>query len=174
MRKPSPSCPAPTRLNLSISQAKVAASQLLPPSRRRGSSSARHANSVVLRKTAARSGSTDKPIALLERITGPAVRPTGSIDAFRVARLGLFRLSETEKCSGEVRALNFRDYFHWSEREDSNLRPPAPEAGALPDCATLRPWAGVNPSDRAWQGVTPHTCCLCGCRTAAARLTGAG
>ena len=26
----------------------------------------------------------------------------------------------------------------WSEREDSNLRPPAPEAGALPDCATLR------------------------------------
>lgn len=27
----------------------------------------------------------------------------------------------------------------WSEREDSNLRPPAPEAGALPGCATLRP-----------------------------------
>ena len=30
---------------------------------------------------------------------------------------------------------------NWSEREDSNLRPPAPEAGALPGCATLRPWA---------------------------------
>ena len=26
----------------------------------------------------------------------------------------------------------------WSGREDSNLRPPAPEAGALPDCATPR------------------------------------
>src|SRR5438309_1351191 len=28
--------------------------------------------------------------------------------------------------------------FKWSGREDSNLRPPAPEAGALPDCATPR------------------------------------
>ena len=28
----------------------------------------------------------------------------------------------------------------WSEREDSNLRPPRPERGALPDCATLRHW----------------------------------
>src|SRR5688500_8284714 len=27
---------------------------------------------------------------------------------------------------------------HWSGREDSNLRPPAPKAGALPDCATPR------------------------------------
>ena len=26
----------------------------------------------------------------------------------------------------------------WSGREDSNLRPPAPEAGALPGCATPR------------------------------------
>src|SRR5437764_1231474 len=26
----------------------------------------------------------------------------------------------------------------WSGREDSNLRPPAPKAGALPDCATPR------------------------------------
>jgi hypothetical protein len=26
----------------------------------------------------------------------------------------------------------------WSGRQDSNLRPPAPEAGALPDCATPR------------------------------------
>lgn len=34
----------------------------------------------------------------------------------------------------------------WSEREDSNLRPPAPEAGALPGCATLRPWSATSPS----------------------------
>ena len=27
---------------------------------------------------------------------------------------------------------------NWSGREDSNLRPPAPKAGALPDCATPR------------------------------------
>ena len=26
----------------------------------------------------------------------------------------------------------------WSGREDSNLRPPRPERGALPGCATLR------------------------------------
>ena len=26
----------------------------------------------------------------------------------------------------------------WSGREDLNLRPPAPEAGTLPDCATPR------------------------------------
>lgn len=29
--------------------------------------------------------------------------------------------------------------FDWSGREDLNLRPPAPHAGALPGCATLRP-----------------------------------
>src|SRR5207253_1663372 len=28
----------------------------------------------------------------------------------------------------------------WSGREDLNLRPPAPKAGALPGCATPRPW----------------------------------
>src|SRR6185436_5692182 len=27
----------------------------------------------------------------------------------------------------------------WSGREDSNFRPPAPHAGALPSCATPRP-----------------------------------
>jgi hypothetical protein len=38
----------------------------------------------------------------------------------------------------------YNEAGNWSEREDSNLRPPAPEAGALPGCATLRPW----PCDR--------------------------
>ena len=28
--------------------------------------------------------------------------------------------------------------FFWSEWQDLNLRPPRPERGALPDCATLR------------------------------------
>ena len=38
----------------------------------------------------------------------------------------------------------------WSGREDSNLRPPAPKAGALPGCATPR----KTPDDtgaRAWR-----------------------
>lgn len=29
-------------------------------------------------------------------------------------------------------------WYNWSEREDSNLRPPQPHCGALPGCATLR------------------------------------
>ena len=33
--------------------------------------------------------------------------------------------------------------FHaWSGREDSNLRPPGPKPGALPDCATPRYYSG--------------------------------
>jgi hypothetical protein len=32
----------------------------------------------------------------------------------------------------------------WSGREDSNLRPPGPEPGALPDCATPRMCAAVR------------------------------
>src|ERR1700750_152278 len=31
----------------------------------------------------------------------------------------------------------------WSEWQDLNLRPPRPERGALPDCATLRLEAGL-------------------------------
>jgi hypothetical protein len=34
------------------------------------------------------------------------------------------------------------NYF-WSEWQDLNLRPPRPERGALPDCATLRLMAGL-------------------------------
>ena len=30
--------------------------------------------------------------------------------------------------------------FKWSGREDLNLRPPRPERGALPGCATPRQW----------------------------------
>ena len=66
------------------------------------------------------------------------------------------------------RRQNMRDASHtedvllwdcrefWSEREDSNLRPPAPEAGALPDCATLRPCGGVTPSRRTLQEGAAH------------------
>jgi hypothetical protein len=41
---------------------------------------------------------------------------------------------------------------NWSEWQDLNLRPPAPEAGALPGCATLRPprltYIDVSPESR--------------------------
>jgi hypothetical protein len=33
--------------------------------------------------------------------------------------------------------------WSWSEWQDLNLRPPRPERGALPDCATLRLKAGL-------------------------------
>ncbi len=33
---------------------------------------------------------------------------------------------------------------NWSGREDSNLRPPEPHSGALPDCATSRPQFKLN------------------------------
>ena len=65
------------------------------------------------------------------------------------SRQGLFlaHVEQPHDCNTRGSALvskilNFRDIFYWSEREDSNLRPPAPEAGALPGCATLRPWRG--------------------------------
>jgi hypothetical protein len=32
----------------------------------------------------------------------------------------------------------------WSGREDSNFRPPAPHAGALPGCATPRCFSGLK------------------------------
>ena len=34
--------------------------------------------------------------------------------------------------------------FYWSERLDSNQRPPAPKAGALPGCATFRKAEGTD------------------------------
>ena len=45
------------------------------------------------------------------------------------------REKELERPSG----LCLEGWDDWSGRQDSNLRPPAPKAGALPDCATPRP-----------------------------------
>src|SRR5438105_14649539 len=39
----------------------------------------------------------------------------------------------------------------WSGRKDSNLRPPAPHAGALPGCATPRPNPKLYPQASALQ-----------------------
>ena len=43
--------------------------------------------------------------------------------------------------AGESYAVRFLEtikWKDWSEWQDLNLRPPRPERGALPDCATLR------------------------------------
>ena len=39
----------------------------------------------------------------------------------------------------------------WSEYKDSNLGPPGPKPGALPDCATLRNWLRDLDSNQGWQ-----------------------
>ena len=56
------------------------------------------------------------------------------------------RLAVAETING-AKPCGSAPFFNWSEREDSNLRPPAPEAGALPDCATLRHRLGAGSSD---------------------------
>ena len=43
-------------------------------------------------------------------------------------------------------------FYVWSERLDSNQRPPAPKAGALPCCATLRDGMFCTQKALLWQG----------------------
>src|SRR3990167_3875774 len=38
--------------------------------------------------------------------------------------------------------------FFWSEYKDSNLGPPGPKPGALPDCATLRQVQDYSPNQQ--------------------------
>src|SRR3974377_552832 len=73
--------------------------------------------------------------------------------------------------------------WSWSEWQDLNLRPPRPERGALPDCATLRLEAGLitsaplNASLRKAMTAQPGTRVLKAARAAieaAARCLGAG
>ncbi len=67
-------------------------------------------------------------------------------------------------CPAELRGR--REAVSWSGREDSNLRPPAPKAGALPDCATPR--RGYSQQERTepdsvrplW--LFPHSCGVAG------------
>ena len=44
----------------------------------------------------------------------------------------------TSAWKAEVLPLNYTRIKKWSEWQDSNLRHPAPKAGALPNCATPR------------------------------------
>src|SRR5947208_11843165 len=55
---------------------------------------------------------------------------------------------------GRGMAMRLSSWKHWSEWQDLNLRPPRPERGALPDCATLRlsSGAGYSVGSRPSQG----------------------
>ena len=48
------------------------------------------------------------------------------------------RLHEPQTKQNGLPIKSISRCFYWSERNDSNVRPPAPKAGALPGCATLR------------------------------------
>ena len=66
-----------------------------------------------------------------------------------IMRVHIITFTLNYKKNNKRGAIQLYDaYWHkkcpWSGREDSNLRPPAPEAGALPGCATPRkPGNGV-------------------------------
>ena len=79
----------------------------------------------------------------------------GSITPRRIELLVVLRREQPRDHSRSINALanrharasrprprtkkaRLRGLFSWSEWQDSNLRPPRPERGALPDCATLR------------------------------------
>ena len=55
------------------------------------------------------------------------------------------------KASGQLVTAG-RLLYVWSERLDSNQRPPAPKAGALPCCATLRDGMFCTQKTLLWQG----------------------
>src|SRR5215475_13263810 len=68
---------------------------------------------------------------------GPAIRAVERQESKASRRAG-------RESVGETVGLNvFGRAKCWSEWQDLNLRPPRPERGALPDCATLRLKAGL-------------------------------
>src|ERR1700739_243516 len=68
-----------------------------------------------------------------------------------VSAIGVFRWSRYRirpECIADLRysvKLIEREGVRWSGRRDSNPRPSAPKADALPDCATPRRWLLGNP-----------------------------
>jgi hypothetical protein len=72
----------------------------------------------------------------------------GNVDFVNVVtrlsvRMARYASGATERREGhEIRlalAISTRQGQNWSGREDLNFRPPDPETGALPSCATPRP-----------------------------------
>ena len=65
-----------------------------------------------------------------------------------MARFELATPSSRTRCAARLRYIpNINRNKLWSEWRDSNSRPPGPKPGALPDCATLRPFRSSVPPD---------------------------
>ena len=86
-------------------------------------------------------GATRLPLRLMEGrdtiILRSQILRTGIKARGRVLKRG-----RIERCSLQEQEENWNGAenkrVRWSGRQDLNLRPPAPKAGALPDCATPR------------------------------------
>src|SRR5262249_34998106 len=65
--------------------------------------------------------------------------------AFRLIRRHNCRPCAEAQFDRNTNSLNC-ERINWSEWQDLNLRPPRPERGALPDCATLRLANGRSPN----------------------------
>lgn len=84
------------------------------------------------------------------------------------------------RATPETKKARICGLFDWSEWSDSNTRPPRPERGALPDCATLRDqWRSYRTGFRDVQGEIRQKIRGCGERCggplrpgAARRVTG--
>jgi hypothetical protein len=79
----------------------------------------------------------------LKRLTRPVV-PDHALTVERIFELAnkAYSLYLTRNAAeqAQLRRAQRAKNEQWSGREDLNLRPPAPKAGALPGCATPRLW----------------------------------
>ena len=65
----------------------------------------------------------------------------------------IFRALSGRKCRNDINqslAIRFKHLIYWSGRRDSNSRPLAPHASALPGCATPRPRHAQSSCARLW------------------------
>ncbi len=99
----------------------------------------------------------------LPLIDGTMARPVSKKNADRLPRESPAEgsMSRADKKTGP----NLQDRLTstwWSGREDSNFRPPAPHAGALPGCATPRPnrelYASIGHPSRLAVRLMGHHC----------------
>ena len=81
---------------------------------------------------------------------GSSTLPTKGRRAGRVSSHGSSRWLHPARVGEPGTGLSTRRGEDWSEREDLNFRPPAPHAGALPGCATLRPKSNGEGGEAPW------------------------
>ncbi len=85
-----------------------------------------------------------------------AVFDRGQSDQWKAGRSQT--IAAIGSCGAQAKREKARVYLalHWSGREDLNLRPPSPQLGALPDCATPRPSALIIAESKP-VGYSPHS-----------------